>query len=472
MASVFLSCYNLPIIKQVAEVLGLIMNLLYKFFGMFGIYNIGLCIILFTIVMKMILLPMTIKQQRFTKLSAIMNPEIQDVQKKYKNRKDQDSMMKMNQEMSAIYEKYGTSPTGGCLTLLIQMPILLALYGVVSQIPMFIPEIGDYFTTASTEISESVEYFNDLDKLDELLDGSEDGTLDGVLSSYYTENSDDAYDKEETAEKIESSFTAIAASPDAIFETIFTAYDEVDTIISKLSSLSADKWDELLEKNEDEEKIINSYKDNTESDWNSIKSTLNKNRSNVKGINDEVASAYDLVGINLSQSPAAAKNIWSILIPLLAAASQFLSAKISNNANKNNAVAGPENPMGSSMKMMTYTMPVMSAIFCYTLPAGLGIYWIMSAVVQAVQTVAINKYFVNIDVNDIIKANIDKVNKKRAKQGLPPKKITTAATTNVKNIKVEESKPVQKPVETNTNSTSNKGGIASKANLVNKYNKK
>ena len=150
MTSVFLSCYNLPVIKQVAEVLGWIMNLLYKFFSIFGIYNIGLCILLFTIIVKMILLPMTIKQQRFTKLSAVMNPEIQAVQKKYKDKRDQESMMKMNQEMSVIYEKYGTSPTGGCLTLLIQMPILLALYGVVSQIPVFIDEVGNYFDDAGS----------------------------------------------------------------------------------------------------------------------------------------------------------------------------------------------------------------------------------------------------------------------------------------------------------------------------------
>jgi YidC/Oxa1 family membrane protein insertase len=134
--------------------------------------------------------------------------------------------------------------------------------------------------------------------------------------------------------------------------------------------------------------------------------------------------------------------------------------------------------MGSSMKVMTYTMPVMSAIFCYTLPAGLGVYWIMSALVQCVQTVIIGKYFVNLDVDDIIKANIEKQNKKRAKKGLPPKKITTAATTNVKNIKTENNTndlkskgDVSKNISSQpSNTEGSKKGIAAKANLANKYN--
>ena len=66
------------------------------------------------------MIPMTIKQQKFSRMSAVMNPEIQKIQKKYKNKKDQASMMKMQEETKLVYEKYGTSPTGGCLGSLIQ----------------------------------------------------------------------------------------------------------------------------------------------------------------------------------------------------------------------------------------------------------------------------------------------------------------------------------------------------------------
>jgi len=121
------------------------------------------------------------------------------------------------------------------------------------------------------------------------------------------------------------------------------------------------------------------------------------------------------------------------------------------------------NPLGSSMKAMTYTMPVMSAVFCYSLPAGLGLYWVISAVVQTVLQVIINKHFSKMDMKEIIKINIDKANEKRAKKGLPPRTISHAATVNVKNIKKEEE---VKPVKTNNTN----GSLSSKANLVNKYN--
>lgn len=483
MTSIFLSCYNLPVIKQVAQVLGIIMNLLFKFFDMFGIQNIGLCILIFTILIKMILLPMTIKQQKFTKLSSIMNPEIQAVQKKYKNKKDQDSMMKMNQEMQAIYEKYGTSPTGGCLTLLIQMPILLALYGVISQIPIFIPEVGTYFDNSSEYISESVEYMYDLDKLDELMykldneDSKEDTKLDEVLEAYYAEK-DGSADKEKIAENIEGAFKAMAASPSKIYEEIFTAYDETETIINSFSVMSEEDWTKLLETNEDDKKLIEKYKN---ADWAAIKDSLSENKKNTENIKNDVDKAYDFITINLSQSPSSAGGIISIIIPLLAAASQLLSVKLSNKFNSTSQQANmSENPMGSSMKMMTYTMPIMSAIFCYTLPAGLGVYWIMSALVQGVQTVIIGKYFVKVDADDIIKSNIEKQNKKRAKKGLPPKKITTAATTNVKNIKNENnnvniskgSNENDNVSQVSSNTEGSKKGIAAKANLVKKYNDK
>ena len=484
MTSIFLSCYNLPVIKQVAQVLGIIMNLLYKFFDMFGIQNIGLCILLFTILIKIILLPMTIKQQKFTKLSSIMNPEIQAVQKKYKNKKDQDSMMKMNQEMQAIYEKYGTSPTGGCLTLLIQMPILLALYGVISQIPIFIPEIGSYFENSSAYVAESSQYMYDLDKLDELKykidneEDKEDSKLDEVLEAYYAEK-DGTADKEKIAENIEQAFKTINASPSTIYENIFTAYKETETIINIFSDMSDNEWTKLLEAEKDNEKLIEKYKD---ADWTAIKSSLDENKKNTENIKGEVDNAYDFLTINLSQPPSSAGGIISIIIPLLAAASQLLSVKLSNKFNATAQQTNmAENPMGSSMKMMTYTMPVMSAIFCYTLPAGLGVYWIMSALVQAVQTVIIGKYFVNVDADDIIKSNIEKQNKKRAKKGLPPKKITTAATTNVKNIVNENNNDNTLKSNnsysvdlsgTSSNNEGSKKGIAAKANLVKKYNDK
>ena len=124
---------NWFLVGPVAKVLGVVMNGIYEFLDMFGIASIGLAIILFTIIIKALMLPLSIKQQKFTKLNSIMAPELQQVQKKYANLdksspKYNEMLLKQNEEMKEVYAKYGTSPTGGCVQMLIQMPILIAMF--------------------------------------------------------------------------------------------------------------------------------------------------------------------------------------------------------------------------------------------------------------------------------------------------------------------------------------------------------
>jgi len=141
-----LTQYSGAILGPIAKLLGLLMNGIFNVLDMVGIPNIGLSIILFTFVIYLLMIPLTIKQQKFSKLSAKMNPELQAITAKYKGKKDNDSMMRMNQETKALYEKYGTSPTGSCLPLLIQMPILLALYRVISNMPAYVTQVKESFT--------------------------------------------------------------------------------------------------------------------------------------------------------------------------------------------------------------------------------------------------------------------------------------------------------------------------------------
>ncbi len=107
-----------------------------------GIHNTGLCIILFTIVIYLILYPLNSKQQKSSRLMNKINPEIKEIQKKYKGKTDQASQMKMNQETQAIYAKYGISPFSGCLPLLITLPIMFCLYRVMYDIKSYIPALG------------------------------------------------------------------------------------------------------------------------------------------------------------------------------------------------------------------------------------------------------------------------------------------------------------------------------------------
>lgn len=132
-------------INFIAGIFGKIMNLIFEALYSLGIKDVGLNIvistILFTIIIYTLLLPFTIKQQKFSRISAVMNPEIQAIQNKYKGKNDQASMLKMQEETKLIYTKYGTSPTGGCLGSLIQLPFLFALWPVMREIPKHVPRV-------------------------------------------------------------------------------------------------------------------------------------------------------------------------------------------------------------------------------------------------------------------------------------------------------------------------------------------
>lgn len=121
--------------KGIASIIGRIMAFIHE---TFHIPNVTITIVIITVIIYMLLLPLTYKQQKFSKLSQKVNPEIQKLQEKYKGKTDEVSRMKMNNEMQAIYDKYGISPMGSCLPLLIQMPILFAMFTVIRNMSVFI----------------------------------------------------------------------------------------------------------------------------------------------------------------------------------------------------------------------------------------------------------------------------------------------------------------------------------------------
>lgn len=148
-------CYDWPVIKQIIILFGYVVEYIYKFLELIGIPNLGLCIILLTLVVKCVLLPLTIKQQKFTKLSSYATPEIKAVQAKYQGKRDNYSMQAMQEETKAIYAKYGISQTSGCINSFIQFPIIIALYGVIRNIPVYVDSFRIYYTNIINAIGDT-----------------------------------------------------------------------------------------------------------------------------------------------------------------------------------------------------------------------------------------------------------------------------------------------------------------------------
>ena len=154
---------DLPIIKQISWLLGQVMNAIYNVMSAIGINNIGVCIIIFTVIVYMLLMPLTIKQQKFTKMQAVMSPEQRKIQKKYEGKKDQASMLKQQEELNNLYEKYGVKMSSGCLPSLFQLVFLFGLYPVVQNIPRYVMKVREVYMPLVDKI-QSVSGYEDIMK--------------------------------------------------------------------------------------------------------------------------------------------------------------------------------------------------------------------------------------------------------------------------------------------------------------------
>ena len=136
---------NKFLIGPVAVALGWVMAGLFWLMSLIGISNIGLAIILFTFVILMAMLPLTYRQQKFSRMTPLMQPELNAIQKKYKGKTDQVSMQKMNDETKMVYAKYGVNPAGSCVQMAISMLVLFPLYNVIMNVPAYVPAVKRVF---------------------------------------------------------------------------------------------------------------------------------------------------------------------------------------------------------------------------------------------------------------------------------------------------------------------------------------
>ena len=418
---ILLTQSSTPIIGQVAWVLGKIMEGIFAVLDFIGIPNIGLSIILFTIVVYLLMMPLTIKQQKFSKLSAKMNPELQAVQAKYKGKSDNDSMMAQNQEIQAIYAKYGVSPTGSCVQLLIQMPILFALYQVIQAMPAYVGKIGNTF---------------------------------GVLA--------DKIISMDNGQFLQNSGIDTIANTVTMYGKHITDGNVRNGIIDVLNRLSTTDMATIAE-----------HYDLTNLTY---QGELILSNASTRGLID---TYNNFLGLNMGNSPSHIINqaletgsyllvVGAIMIPVLSALTQWINVKLmptQENDNKNTQ----ENSMAASMKMMNNIMPLMSAWFCFTLPSGMGLYWISGSVVRTIQQIIVNKHIDKMDFDEIIKKNSAKSAKKMAKMKEQQEKLNAYANMNTRNI---QTKPNTQTNQSSQTKQSSQAPVQSKPSIQNKANAK
>ena len=425
---IYLTQYEGAILGPVAKLLGYLMDWIFNGLYAIGIPNIGIAIILFTIVIYMLMLPLTIKQQKFSKLSAKMNPEIQAIQKKYNGKKDNDSVMAMNQETQAVYAKYGVSPTGSCVQLLIQMPILMALYRVIYAIPAYVGKVKEIFIPMSEALYSQSGIKN---------------FIEGLSNANY-------------------------------FSSQFKNALYIDNDPTYVKNV-----------------IIDSFNRASTAEWHSAMDLFTGQSDLIGKAMVDFENFNNFLGLNIANSPSftiktalADKHflliIGALMVPVLAALTQWINTKLMPQPENGNTQT---DQMAATMKSMNVMMPLMSAFFCYTMPIGMGIYWIAGAVVRCIQQIVINKHIDKMDIDEIIEKNSAKAEKKIKKQQENIQRMNEYATMNTRNMGIGDRAKLANNASDNGKNANDSvagdftktvnakpGSLAAKANMVTDYN--
>ena len=434
MSDILLTAYPGSILGPIAKLLGMLMDWIYS--GISDITggrveSVVLSIVIITIIIYMCLLPLTIKQQKFSKLSQKMQPEMQAIQAKYKDKKDQASMMAMQEETQLLYQKYGISPMGSCVQMLIRMPILFALYRVFYNIPAYLSGVKGSFAGLVDSIQQTSGY---QDTLVSLMEKYNVVTSSGLNAS-----------------------NAASKLADASGDTLS------NYIIDILYKLPSKGWDALMDG-----KFFDGI------------------QSAVEKTHDALLHFNYFLGLNISDTPwyiiksnfTDKPDKWllfvilALLIPVLSYLTQMINIKLMPQATNGN------DQMANQMKMMNLMMPLMSLFICFTVPVGLGIYWICSALVRGIQRFFVNRHIENLDLEAVMAKNEEKAKKKREKMGLSEDYIKKAAQIKTKSIdskanvsaSADTDEKLAKAAEYKANAKA--GSLASKANMVKEFNER
>ena len=293
--------------------LGLVMSLLYKLIGSYGF-----SLILFTIITRICLLPLAIKQQKASAKMAAFRPRMEEIQKKYANNQE-----RMNEELMKLYKEENYSPTAGCLPLLIQLPLLLGLIDVIYKPLKHVLRIPQDIIAKGFAIAKQ---------------------SGAALSGYAPEI---------------NLIAEIHKNP--------ALYESVPELTERIGSFN-----------------------------------------------------LNFLGINLGETPTMAFS-FLLLIPILSGVTSFMVSYVSmKNAS---ALAGENNPMQASSKVMTFMMPLMSIWIAFSVPAGVGMYWIVSNLLMLVQTIMLNKFYNPIEMAEKAKKEMEEKRKALAEERKLAKKL-------------------------------------------------
>lgn len=323
----------------IVQPMGFIIEFIYNF-----IPNYGVALILFTILIKLLILPLNLKSQRSMVKQQKLMPQIQELQRKYANDKE-----KLNKEMMELYQANGANPATGCLPLLLQFPIIIGLFQVIQK-PL------SYMLRVNFNAPENI---NKVIELQQIVANNPD--LSAMAPGGFLEST-----MEGLANNFQIAMSNFAANP---------AVQGFSDWVINFNFLGLD---------------LSRYPSEV---WGSLNSLLTG-----------------------QVSPQLWTTLPLLLIPVLSGLTSWLLSKMStSNSPQTSAAADGTNTAASMNKSMMLMMPIMSILFTFSLPAGVGLYWIVSNVTQMIQQYFTVAYFKKKEENTVVIDTVKKNRKDRKK---------------------------------------------------------
>ena len=363
-----------------ATPLGWIMKLCYELVG-----NYGIALLIFTLITRLVVFPLNIKQQKSTAKMSMLQPELQKLQKKYKNNKE-----KLNEETMKLYSKENANPMASCLPMIITLVILWSLIPVVYGPLTYVSEANkDNVASTNTLITEIYTLSSDVKEQKTNFDAiiKEVGEDNAKLKEEFKKEkykginkmdpSGDEWTKIIEAVKKDPSIGEFITDPNKVSENLVKSRPELVIF-------------DIVKKEEGKHAVIipDDYKD-------------------VRVAAEDFD--YEFLGLSLGTIPKWGFNL-TVLIPILSAVLQLLTTIISQRFTKKNNPAAAQ--MGGSMKIMLYAMPLFSLWIGFSFPAGLGLYWIYSSLFSVIQVIVLNVIYTPEKVKAMVEKDKAKAKKK------------------------------------------------------------
>ncbi|MBR3307773.1 MAG: membrane protein insertase YidC [Lachnospiraceae bacterium] len=379
-----------------ATPLGFLMKGCYKLIG-----NYGIALLVFTLLTRLLMLPLSIKQQKSTVRMSMIQPELEKIKKKYGKNTE-----KLNEETMALYQKHGVNPMASCLPMLISMLILFSMIPVIYGPLTYVSDLDKDTVTKSNNTISMVaavsqemkaddttmaklleENGNDFAKVKEVI-VKEDSKNYKNTYKLFGIDSDTEDDEKKDKEKLWNEFV-----------DIFKKHPDIDTFITNSEYIS--------------QSLVVSRPELATFDFVDTSKADAKYKDILPNSVVEFAEGfkYEFFGLSLGAIPNFSS--WLAIIPILSFVLQLVVTIVSNFFTRRN---NPAQKMGMAMKIMLFGLPLFSLWIAFEYPAGLGLYWIYSSMFALLQTIFLNIIYTPAKIRTQVEAEMER-NKERRKSG-------------------------------------------------------